>query len=112
MSNDPTLKDFFHDMNRHGNADYERVPPNLVIETEVRITDVRVVVWEAVKRHSQYVRPDDGNRYVWDAIGSERFDRREEATSDTVVLTTSNQVHEWCDEHPYEGPREPHDVDS
>lgn len=110
-TDDPTLQDFYHDMNEHGNAEYHRVPPHHVVEAESHDSSdrSRLVVWKAVKDGGEYAEPDiDGNGYVWDAVGSTWFDTYNGAVDVADELTTVGKIEEWCNAHPYDGPKTPY----
>lgn len=115
---DPTLSDFYEDMNKHANADYKRVLPRFVVECEEHTSwkgdrhTATVTVWAAVEndagnvisRVPQYTEPEiDGNNYVWEPLGRERYEDPDEAHDAVDSLTTENKIWLWCDEHPYEG---------
>ena len=105
---DPKLKDFYHDMNQHAQADYRRVAGRWVVELDSLPGGWSVTVWEAVKRAGNYVHPDAGeNRYVWDAVGREDFKNESPARSRYASLTSKGAVRSFCQTNPYEGPRTP-----
>jgi len=123
---DPRLKDFYNDMNEH-NARYGRVldgGETYVLELERfperprgrNVGQFRLTIWKAVKQQSdtdRYARPDiEGNRYAWDAVGRKTYDDEEEGPDAAQrafrrLKDGSDDVAEWCDAHPYDGPRSP-----
>lgn len=110
-SDDPTLEDFYNDMNQHSNARYHRVDGNKVVELDSTPGGWQVTVWKAVEHphREAYAQPrNPKNRYAWDAIGREEFEEYEEASSVFSGLDTKGLVERFCDENPYEGPRERH----
>lgn len=105
---DPKLKDFYHDMNQHGAAEYRRVAGRYVVELDSTPGGWQITVWEAVVQHERYVLPDNSeNRYEWDAAGREEFDNETAARSRYASLTAKGIVRSWCQTNPYEGPRTP-----
>lgn len=102
---DPTLQDFYHDMNQHGAAKYRRVAGRYVVEMDSTPSGWQITVWEAVRRVERYVLPDDGNRYAWDAVGRLEFEDKSEARARFSVLSRKGAVRSFCKSNPYEGPR-------
>lgn len=126
-ASDPTLADFYNDMNQHGNATYKRVPPAFVVELERHLAiggsrssgSAWLTVWQAVKDGGRYAPPDgdryappdgkEGNRYAWDAVGRQEFDDLDDARAEFVRLGKSKaKVRAFCEANPYEGPRSPY----
>lgn len=108
----PKLRDFYHDMNRHSAAHYRHPAPDIVLELDSRPgSGWRLLAWEAVSRAhvDEYVPPENpDNRYAWDAIGEATFEDRSEALSELEALTTENKAREWAAENEYTGPRRPY----
>lgn len=102
---DPLLKDFYNDMNQHRAAEYRRVAGRYVIELDSTPGGWWITVWEAVRRAGRYVLPDGENRYAWDAVGREAFDKEPAARSRYAHLTAKGDVRSFCQTNPYEGPR-------
>jgi len=106
---DPILKDFYNDMNQHGNAEYKRVGGRYVIELESMPSGWQVTVWEAVKEGSTYVDPENNdNRYFWDAVGREEFSDYDAGKEIFSELTTRSDLQRFCEQNPYNGPRTPY----
>jgi hypothetical protein len=92
-------------MNRHGNAEYRHVGERYILELDSQPSGFRLVVWEAVAQGGEYVTPDGGNSFAWDAAGSEEYDTRDEGQEVMRKLTGAHGVRTWCQLHPYDGPR-------
>lgn len=112
-ASDPGLRDFYHDMNEHGGADYRKVGRRYVVELDTRPSGWAVTVWAAVEdaHRDGYAPPDgkEGNRYAWDAEGRETFEDHDEARAVVAGFGQSERkVREWCEAHPYDGPRSPY----
>lgn len=122
----PRLTDFYNDMNEHGSARYGRVLTGetaYVLELERhrpfrgRPGSFTLTVWKPVREKGhpeRFVSPDlDENRYEWDAVGrAEWSDDTDgpDAAQRTFRKLKSEQIDvvEWCDGHPYTGPRTPY----
>lgn len=105
----PTVADFHNDMNQHGNADYKRVAGEYVLELESYPVGWRLTVWRAVKEGTAFVTPDiDGNRYHWDAVGQEHFNKYDSGKARFDEIGGRSAVSQFCDENPYDGPRTPY----
>lgn len=102
----PLLKDFYHDMNKHRTASYTRIGDRYVLEADTCPGGGWLTVWEAVRSGGAYVVGEhEGNRYEWDAIGRKQFDSVTDARAAAEELMTVHKVREWCQSHPYTGPR-------
>lgn len=107
--NNPTLRDFYSDMNQHGNADYKRVGDRIVLELDSYLSGWRLLVWEAVKSDGEYVPPENNkNTYFWDAVGEAEFDEYDAGKQQFNELTTRNAVSQFVERNPYNGPRTPY----
>jgi hypothetical protein len=125
-SDAPVLRDFYNDMNEHSIARYGRVRDDgsvYVLELERHAPrpnhDVpgkfTLTVWRAVESTDTgeaWVRSEAAdNTYEWDAKGRGTY-RDDEDGPDAAQaafrrLKSSGKqaIDEWCDEHPYDGPR-------
>jgi hypothetical protein len=110
MTRDPTLNDFYNDMNEHAQADYKRVNDRLVVELDSMPTGWWLTVWEAIKQGGEYVDPDNpDNNYHWDAVGRGTFEDYKTGRAKFNSLTTRKEVQMFCEKNPYDGPRTPYD---
>lgn len=109
QESDPSLSDFYHDMNEHSGAEYKKVGSNFVAELDSNPTGWQVTLWKAVKHSTRegYAPPIQGRpgiRYAWDAVGRAEFEDRDDARAEYQQLGSRN-ARAFTKEHPYNGPR-------
>lgn len=109
QTSDPTLSDFYNDMNEHGGATYKKIGGPYVVELDSMPNGWALTVWRAVDHPTRegYAPPDGkpGNRYAWDAVGRDTFEDRDDAKAEYVRLGGIEKVRAFIDSYPYEGPR-------
>ena len=112
-TSNPTLYDFYADMNNHATAEYARVAGRYIIEWDQSVD--WVTVWEAVSRTENrvqyYISPEiGGNTYEWDAVARYEADDHDDARKQWHNVRTGgvSKLRRWCQANPYNGPRTPY----
>ena len=110
IKEEPTLNDFFRDMNEH-NAEYS-IRGEHVIELERDIKDRkmgRITIWKAQKVNGGFVpSPRKGVQYDWYGV-ARRFMKFDKETPRTLS-EMDYHFEETLREYPYEGPRDRNEV--
>lgn len=112
IDSNPTLRDFYSDLNKHDNAVYDIRKNGYVIEFEKDISDKeegRITIWKAQKKHGKYVPSQNNNsKYDWYPV-ARRFT---EFNPEVVETITNSDYHfqQTLENYPYDGPKVKMDV--
>lgn len=110
-ADDPSVSDFHHDMNEHGEAEYKKVGGDTVAELDSTPGGWQVTLWRAVSHPTRkgYAPPQNSeNRYAWDARARAEFEDRADAKAAYSELSGEGDAEEFAKQHPYEGPLSPY----